>query len=296
MAGLLNLIPRYLPRYGMAPQWTAAARPLVLVLTAICFVVTWIFDANVDKQGGAYATGVLVLMLSAAVAVTLSARRRGTKLSMVLFGIISVLFAYTLVDNAFERPDGLKIASVFIIAIIATSIISRATRSTELRVNDVVFDELAVKIVEDAAAAGEVNVIANEPDARDLAEYLQKEAEERTDHHLTHNERVIFLEVTVADASDFASDLKVTGEERYGYRILRAESTTIPNGIAAVMLYIREMTGKRPHVYFSWNEGNPVRHMLRYLLFGGGDIAPVTREVLRQAEPDPLLRPRVHVG
>jgi hypothetical protein len=296
MAGLLNLVPRYLPRYGMAPGWAEAVRPLVLVFTGICFLVTWVFDANVDKQGGAYATGVLVLMLSAAVAVTVSARRRGARAATAAFGVISVLFAYTLTDNVIERPDGIKIAALFIIAIVTVSLVSRATRSTELRFTGIEFDDAAQRIIDEEAAAGEILIIANEPDARDRAEYSEKEAEERDDHHLGADEPVIFLEVTVPDASEFATELRVTGEERYGYKILRVESSSIPNAIAAVLLHLRDMTGKKPHVYFNWNEGNPVAHMLRYLFFGAGDIAPMTREVLRQAEPDPRRRPKVHVG
>ena len=113
MAGLLNLIPRYLPRYGMAPEWAGAVRPLVLVLTATAFLITWIFDADVDAQGGAYATGVLVLFTSAAVAVTLAARRGGPAAAdRSPSRVITAVFVYTTVANVIERPDGLKIAAL----------------------------------------------------------------------------------------------------------------------------------------------------------------------------------------
>jgi hypothetical protein len=112
MAGMLNLIPRYLPRYGMAPQWARAGRPLVLILTLGAFLITIIFRASVDAQGGAYATGVLVLITSAAVAVTLAARHTRQRWLTIAFGLIAVIFVYTTIDNILERPEGVRIASV----------------------------------------------------------------------------------------------------------------------------------------------------------------------------------------
>jgi hypothetical protein len=295
MAGLLNIVPRYLPRYGMAPEWTRAARPLALAFTAVAFVITLLFHADVEAQAGAYATGVLVLMSSAAVAVTLSARRRGRRPAMLAFGLITLVFAYTTIANIIERPDGVKIASFFIAAILATSLISRVTRATELRVTEVVLDENARRFVK-AAAESELRIIANEPDARDLLEYLEKEHEERTRNQIPQDDPVLFLEVTVVDPSEFEAQLQVTGEERHGYRILRMESSAVPNAIAAVLLHLRDRTGKRPHIYFDWTEGNPVAHLLRYLIFGSGEVAPITREVLRAAEPNLRQRPFVHVA
>jgi hypothetical protein len=74
------------------------------------------------------------------------------------------------------------------------------------------------------------------------------------------------------------------------------DSATVGNTIAAVVLHIRDRTGKLPHVYFGWTEGNPLAHLVRYLVFGDGDVPPITREVLRKAEPDRDRRPLVHVG
>lgn len=295
MAGLLNIVPRYLPRYGMAPEWARATRPLVFIFTAICFVVTVLFRADVDAQGGAYATGVLTLMGSAAVAVTLSAWRLRQKLAAFAFSIITLIFIYTTAVNVIERPDGIKIAFFFIVAIIVTSLISRVWRSTELRTPNIEIDPVAERFIAEACR-GKIRLIANQLDAGDSEEYRLKEQEMREDTHLPPNEPVLFLEVKVCDASEFEDVLEVKGVEVGGYRILRAESSAVPNAIAAFLMYLRDRTGATPHIYFAWSEGNPIKYLLRFILFGEGDIAPVTREILRQAEHDPERRPAVHVG
>jgi hypothetical protein len=294
MAGLLNIVPRYLPRYGMAPEWARATRPLVLVFTAICFAVTIIFKADVDAQGGAYATGVLVLMSSAAVAVTLSAWKRNSNWAWA-FMIIAVVFAYTTVANVIERPDGLKIASFFIFTIIAASFISRALRSTEVRIDRIQLDTTAEQFINEMAE-GEIRIVTNRRETGDVAEYRFKEHEKRVDNHIPSSDPVVFYEVTPGDASEFKGKLKVHGVDIAGYKILRTSAPAVPNAIAALLLYLRDRTGKIPHVYFGWSEGNPIMYLVRFVLFGEGDTAPVTREILRQAEDDPERRPNVHVG
>ncbi|MCW2781643.1 MAG: amino acid transporter [Marmoricola sp.] len=296
MAGLLNLIPRYLPRYGMAPEWAGAVRPLVLVLTGTAFLITWIFHASVDAQGGAYATGVLVLFTSAAVAVTLAARRAGQQKLKVAFALITAVFVYTTVDNVIERPDGLKIGLCFIAAIIVVSVASRLRRVFELRNTEIELDATSRIFVRDCARRT-IRLVANEPDARDPAEYSEKIRQIRRDHDMPQDPDVIFVEVTVGDPSDFETRLKVHGEVMHGhYRVITIESSSVPNALAALTLHIRDVSGVTPHIYFEWTEGNPMLQFLRFLLFGQGEVAPVTREVLRRAEPDRNRRPHVHVG
>jgi hypothetical protein len=294
LAGLLNIVPRYLPRYGMAPEWARATRPLVLVFTGICFVVTILFRADVDAQGGAYATGVLALMTSAAIAVTLSARRQGEKIQWV-FMLISLIFAYTTIVNVIEEPEGLKIATIFIVVIVISSLISRVWRSTELRIEQVELDDKAREFIRQAAK-GTIRIITNRCDNGTALEYELKEKEKREDNHIPANEPILFFEVTPGDASEFSGVLRICGEQVDGYRVLRTESAAVPNAIAAFLLYLRNVTGKLPHVYFGWSEGNPVSYLMKYVAFGEGDTAPVTHEVLRQAEKDPERRPVVHVG
>ncbi len=295
MAGLLNLVPRYLPRFGMAPHWAQAVRPLVLVFTAIAFVITILFDASVDAQGGAYATGVLVLITSAAIAVTLSSWRARQRRATIGFGLIAVVFCYATIANIIERPEGVRIAAFFIGTILVVSFASRSVRAFELRVTAVHLDETAQRFIREVAN-GPIRIIAHEPERTDEAEYRRKLSAEQIRQNVPDPDRVIFLEVDITDPSDFESELTVRGERRGPFRVLRTASPTVPNAIAALLLHIRDLTGTPPHVYFDWSEENPVLGMLRYLLFGVGQVAPVAREILRAAEPDVDRRPVVHVG
>lgn len=196
-------------------------------------------------MAGAYATGVLVLMSSGATAVAITALRQ--KRRWTLFLSITVVFVYTSVTNMIERPEGIKIASVFILSIVITSLVSRTLRSTELRVLGIEPDPLAHKFIDDSACGREINIIANRPGSGERKGYEDKLREARETHHLTPYDPVLFLEVERGDASEFSEVW-----------------------CAALLLHIRDRTGKIPHVAFGWTEGNPVTY--------------------------PLRRPRVHVG
>jgi hypothetical protein len=290
LAGLLNLVPQYLPRYGMAPDWARATRPLVVLFTGICLIVTFVFNADVNAQGGAYATGVLTLITSAAVAVVIALPRERW-----IFLPIAAIFIYTTVANIIERPEGIKIASWFVVTMIASSFISRVVRSTEIRISAVKYDDMAGRFVNEVAERKAVRIIANRPDSGLPSEYARKLAEAKTSHHLPEDV-VLFLEVKPGDASEFTDDLEVQGVTVANYRVLRCTSPAIPNAIAGLLLDLRDRTDVIPHAYFGWTEGNPIAYLLKFLAFGEGDTAPVCREVLRQAESDPERRPRIHVG
>jgi len=294
MAGLLNLIPRYLPRFGMAPEWARASRPLVLVFMGIATAVTLLFRADVDAQGGAYATGVLVLITSASIAVLLSVWKK--PLLRAMFLSIAAVFVYTTVVNMVERPEGLKIASVFIASILAVSLLSRAMRSVELRITEVCLDPSAELILaQDSDQL--IRLVARGPEPGDDEDLLDRsDAKTRLYHNLSEDECLIFFEVNRGDASDFSEILCVTGRMVGRHRMLSAKSPVVANSIAAMLIYLEKRTGQVPHVYFRWTAASPVTNIFRFLFLGEGDTAPLTQEVLRRAIPNPENRPIVHVS
>ncbi len=219
-------------------------------------------------------------------------------MGVIAFGLVTLVFLYAMGANVLDRPDGIKIALLFIGATVVTSLVSRVWRTTELRAARIELDEAAQRFVDEASKSEEIHLLAHRRQGAvdNPEEYASKEKEQREDNHVAEYIPILFLEVEVSDPSEFEEVLEVKGVEVGGHKVLRAESSTVPNAIAAVLLHVRDATGKEPHCYFGWTEGDPIAYLFRYLLFGEGDTAPVTHEILREAEPDRKRRPAVHVG
>ncbi|MFC4427903.1 amino acid transporter [Deinococcus navajonensis] len=294
MAGLLNIVPRYLPRYGMAPEWSRAYRPLVLIFLLMSVLVTVAFQANVDRQAAAYATGVLAMMTSAAVAVALTARRRKQRPLAVAFGLISAVFIYTSAVTINSDPQGLFIALLFIAIVLALGISSRISRSFELRVSSVQLDESAKALLCEFPIRP-LRLVSHHPGRSSFEEYHKQELRVRQMVHLPDEQPFLFLEVELDDASEFTDVVEVSGFKVGPYGVLKARGSSVPNTIAAVMLHLRGK-GAPPQVYMRWSEESPLPLALDFLIGGRGDVPPLTREILRRAEPARDRRPIVHVG
>ncbi|NRQ37523.1 amino acid transporter, partial [Nonomuraea sp. NN258] len=240
----------------------------------------------------------LAMMVSGAVAVTISAARRRRRPATIGFAVLTLVLLYALAENIREKPDGIAISALFILGVIVVSLISRVSRTTELRADRIEFDEAARRFVTDSLAHDRsLNLIAHRRGERDdAAEYAAKESQQRGINPVPGPADVLFLEIDVVDPSSFSHVLRVRGVTVDGHRVLRAGSPAAPNAIAAILLALRDTTGVRPHCYFEWAEGSPLVHLLRYLILGRGDTAPVVREILRKSEADPAKRPGVHVG
>jgi amino acid permease len=299
MVGLLNLVPQYLPKYGMAPDWARAVRPLVILFTAINLLVTWRFNANVEAQGGAYATGVLVLITSACVAsvIDLYNARSGRWYNRVYwpFAVITAVFVYTTVANEVEKDfQGLVISSAFILTILVTSFASRIARSRELRFAGFQMADDHTRFLWDTIRHLDLTVLVpHRPGRRSLVE---KEAHIRKEHRLPADLMIVFVEVELADASDFVPEavMSIYQEEgRYVVKISNAAS--IAHTLAAVALEMAKV-GEPPEIHFGWTDETPWSGTLGFLLFGEGNVPWMVRELLRKAEPDPAKRPRIIIA
>jgi hypothetical protein len=298
MAGLLNLVPRYLPNYGMAPEWARATRPLVLLLTVVNLVVTLIFKASVDAQSAAYATGVLVLITSACVASVIDVwrRREGAWARRVpwYFVFVTLVFVYTTAANVIEKPDGIKIAAFFIAAIILTSFVSRVRRSRELRFAGFKPADPDSQFLWDTIRHLELTILVpHRPGRRSLK---SKEAQIRREHRIPRDLMIVFVEVELADASEFVNEpvLQIKQEEgRFIMKITGASS--ISHTLAAAALEMAKV-GRPPEIHFGWSDESPLSVSFGFLLFGEGNVPWMVRELIRRAEPDVGKRPTIIIA
>jgi hypothetical protein len=298
MAGMLNLIPRYLPRFGMAPRWVEHPRPLIALLFGIDVLVTLIFRADVDAQGGAYATGVLALMLSASVAVALSLWREaradpekqssGFGLSL-FFWLVSAVFAYTFADNVIERPDGVIIALVFTTAILLCSALSRIARALEFRVEKATWADTASAALWEEIRGRKVSLVPVRE--IDPAALRQKAAKARESFHAQG--QIAFLHVRLADdRSDFSGALQLRVRRSGEHLLIEVDgASAIANAIAWVSEQLDPLA-----IYVELSLQHPVAQSLKYLLWGEGEVGVMVYQILVNhwhSTPEDDVRPQI---
>lgn len=298
MSGLLNLVPRYLPRYGMAPEWASAVRPLVMLFTFVNLMVTWFFNASVEAQGGAYATGVMVLISSACVATVIDKwnKRSGPWLTRMpwIFVVIAIVFLYTTVAIVIEKPEGMAIASIFIFTIVGLSLLSRTMRSTELRFIRFDYADDHTKFLWETLQHLEFPVLV--PHRAGRRGIVEKEDEIREIHRLTPDVPIVYVEATLGDTSEFYHSPRMEIVEQEGRFIIRVSKCASIAHVVATLALELSKSGRPPELHFGWSEDSPLSANLRFVLFGEGNVPWLVRELIRRAEPDPAKRPRVVIG
>lgn len=273
MAGLMHLIPRYLPRFGMAPEWMTLSRPLVLLLFGINVVVTLVFRADVEAQSGAYATGVLVLILSAALAATLDLWREKRTALATYSGAVALVFAYTLVDNCVERPDGLIIGSIFTVMLMAVSAISRSMRSIEFRVTKSYFSDAQSARLAAELVGKKVHVVPIRNFTREARE--RKQAEIR--RHYKVNGPFLFVHIHLADnRSEFAAPLEFRIEREGEDFVAHAHGAI---AVANTIAYISELIDPIS-IFIGLTRENLMQQASRYLFFGEGETGLMVYTIL----------------
>jgi hypothetical protein len=289
MAGLLQLIPRFLPRFGMAPRWASLARPLVLVLLAISVVITWVFDADVEAQSGAYATGVLVLILSAAFAATLTLWRERRFGLAGYTAILCLVFAYTLADNCLERPDGLIIGAIFTLLLMLASALSRSLRSVEMRIPHGYFIDVESWRMGPEVRGKKMHLVpikSASPDSR-----CQKRTELATYYRCRGP--FLFLHVNLLDnRSEFSSPLELSLQKEGEDYVAEAYGAI---AIANTIAYISEAIDPIS-IFIGLTRRALMSQAFRYLLLGEGETGLLVYTILLrywQWTPEDDVRPLI---
>jgi hypothetical protein len=296
--GLRDLVPPYLHRLGMEFQWAHAVGALLQIFNVVKLAVTIFFHADVSTQRGAYATSVLVLMMSAAAAGAVDLARSRRRIVALIgrwwFSLVGAVFGITAIAIVLGRPEGLLIALSLVVAVLIVSMISRVLRNTELRCEGFDFVDERSRFLWQSLEYLEFPVLVpHRPGLRGLD---RKEAEIREWHRVGPEVPIVFLEVVLGDPSEFYQRPLIEVCEEKGRFIIRvSRCTSIPHAIAAVALELSKV-GQPPELHFGWSEESPLTANLNFVLFGQGNVPWMVRELIRRAEPVAERQPRIVVG
>jgi hypothetical protein len=186
---------------------------------------------------------------------------------------VAGIFAYTLADNVHGRPDGIIIASIFIVIVIAVSAISRMTRSTELRVSELTFcDEESAELWQEIVGK-KVHLVPSRTDTREARNRKLDEIHK----HYTQRGRFAFVHVHLIDnRSEFFAPLKIkVRREGDCYVIDVSQAIAIANTIA----YISELIDPIS-IFLGLTRLNLVTQALRFLLLGEGETGLMVYTIL----------------
>jgi hypothetical protein len=306
MTALAVLLPQFLLRFGMEFRWADRWGLLLAAFALINLLVTLAFQARVEDQRGAYATGVLVLICSAGVVTALDKRKAAREshagpvrrflggIDLLYFAGFAVVFVLTTLAVMVQTPSGLGIALCFIAAILAMSVVSRAVRADELRTVGFAFKDDESKFLWDALRLADFPVLVPHRPGRQCR--ADKEKEMRAQHQLGADVDVVFLEVEVGDPSDFYQRVRIEVFREETRVIIKVhDCVSVPHAIAAVALEMSR-SSVPPGLHFGWTDLDLLSASWSYLAFGEGNVPWKVRELIHRAEPDPAKRPRVIVG
>jgi hypothetical protein len=227
----------------------------------------------VEAQSGAYATGVLVLILSAAFATTLALWRERRRGLAVYTGILCLVFGYTLADNCVERPDGLIIGSIFTVLLMTASGLSRYRRSVEFRVPEAFFSDLQSWRLGPELRGKKVHLV---PVSSPVPEARRRKRAEIARHYKVRGP-FLFLHVHLLDnRSEFASPVEVTlRQEGKDYFAEIYGAIAIANTIAFASEAIDPVS-----IFIGLTRRNLMSQAFRYVLFGEGEVGLMVYTIL----------------
>jgi len=210
---------------------------------------------------------------------------------MVYAFAVALVFAYTLVDNVIERPDGIIIASVFIAFFIAVSTLSRYVRATELRVSGVKFTSPESEKLFLEIKGKKVHLA---PTRRGDPVFRARKLAEINEHYQVKGP-VAFIRVTLLDnRSDFLAPILIdVRREDDTYYIEVNQAVAIANTIA----YISEQLDPIG-IFLELSRKNLIAQSLRFLLLGEGETGLMVYTILLrywELTPEDDVRPCIYL-